>query len=595
MSVAILNQVYDEVRRIAVAGSVVAPGDFRLKKLLAPLEQAGAKAPVFAKVAENTRALVDGPEDASAERLLELTSLVTAVLYTQGETGQTGKREPIETSNLGGEMVQTSARLLKPLLEALSSTGSGRLGLIQEAQQRNAFRDLRLVKPALAGLDDPYPEIADFLAETVLPQYGKAIWPELRAKYDPKGTKGHPRRLKLMHALDPVATREIVKQALDEGAKEVKVAAISCLGAAKEDLSYLLEQASAKSQDVRGAAYGALAVISDPAAVAVLEKAITGKDLDLAAEAISRSQNSKLTDVLVAEIRRAWDALPKLKDKKLVSEHSRRLIYLIRVLPEQEHATADAITLELFQRRAELAKAKGDVLSGSDVVEAVISRMVDGPKPLQLGLARAHAELDADNLAEAFEAARQVLSAKELYEMFSPYLAGKSDEKKKGKDPSAAKRDAMIDALDGNFIHYWRYHDPDKPLTPLDPKWLELAVKLQHLGLIHAVGTPGHKGAEAVVQAEFDSTVKKPRSEDHLRDVVSVMVHLQHPNATTALLTAFEKLIGKANSYPYWYIHLVPELPKSAIPQLEAIVPKLKDHLADQWVAAIQELREKKS
>src|SRR3954447_466517 len=116
MSIAVLNQVYDEARRLAVAGSVVARGDFRLKKLLPPLEQAGAKAPVFAKLAECARAVTDGPDDASAGNLLELTSLVSAVLYTQGETGVAGPLEPIETTDLGGATAQTSARLLKPLL-----------------------------------------------------------------------------------------------------------------------------------------------------------------------------------------------------------------------------------------------------------------------------------------------------------------------------------------------------------------------------------------------------------------------------------------------------------------------------------------------
>src|SRR6478609_697765 len=203
MSIAVLTQVYGEARRLAVAGSVVARDDFRLKKLLPPLDQAGAAAPVFAKVAACARAVIDGPEETSAESLLELTSLVTAVLYTQGETGVAGPLEPIETVDLGGAASQTSARLLKPLLEALSSTGSGRLELIKDAHQRGAFRDLRLVKPALNGLDDPYPEVADFLAENVLPLYGQAILPELRSAYDPQGTKGHPRRLRLMHALDP--------------------------------------------------------------------------------------------------------------------------------------------------------------------------------------------------------------------------------------------------------------------------------------------------------------------------------------------------------------------------------------------------------
>jgi len=39
----------------------------------------------------------------------EITSLVTAVLYTQGETGMAGALEPIETTDLGGTTAQTSA------------------------------------------------------------------------------------------------------------------------------------------------------------------------------------------------------------------------------------------------------------------------------------------------------------------------------------------------------------------------------------------------------------------------------------------------------------------------------------------------------
>jgi hypothetical protein len=39
MSIPILTQTYEEVRRLAIAGSVVAPGDFRLKKLVPQLEQ----------------------------------------------------------------------------------------------------------------------------------------------------------------------------------------------------------------------------------------------------------------------------------------------------------------------------------------------------------------------------------------------------------------------------------------------------------------------------------------------------------------------------------------------------------------------------
>jgi len=45
------------------------------------------RAPVFAKVASAVQAVVDGDEKTSATSLLELTTLVNAILYTQGETG----------------------------------------------------------------------------------------------------------------------------------------------------------------------------------------------------------------------------------------------------------------------------------------------------------------------------------------------------------------------------------------------------------------------------------------------------------------------------------------------------------------------------
>jgi hypothetical protein len=75
-AIAILTQVYDETRRLAIAGSTVAPGDFRLKKLVEPLQKAGEKAPVFAKVAQAMAKVVESSEKTSADALLELSTLV---------------------------------------------------------------------------------------------------------------------------------------------------------------------------------------------------------------------------------------------------------------------------------------------------------------------------------------------------------------------------------------------------------------------------------------------------------------------------------------------------------------------------------------
>ena len=156
MSIPVLIQTYDEVRRLAIAGSVVAPGDFRLKKLVPPLEQAGRKAPVFAKVAEAVKRLAESNEQTSAVELLELATLVNSILYTQGETGLEGELTPLPTVELGRPRTQASARVLKPLQEALATTGSGRFEIIRDVPvRREPGVTARLYSGATGSLVSP--------------------------------------------------------------------------------------------------------------------------------------------------------------------------------------------------------------------------------------------------------------------------------------------------------------------------------------------------------------------------------------------------------------------------------------------------------
>ena len=72
------------------------------------------------------------------------------------------------------------------------------------------------------------------------------------------------------------------------------------------------------------------------------------------------------------------------------------------------------------------------------------------------------------------------------------------------------------------------------------------------------------------------------------------MVRLGHPDATDALIGVYSKTIGKINRSIQPYYHLIPALPKAALPRLEAVVPRLKGAEADRFVEAIEELRSKK-
>src|SRR5262249_45752230 len=154
--------------------------------------------------------------------LLSLSTLINAILYTQGHTGSEGAYCELELHAANSCNTKTSARVLKPLVQALTSTGSGRFEIVRSAVERGAFSDLRLIEPSIGALDDVYPELADLVMAEILPAYGPGIAPLLKAKLDLKGKKCDARRLQVLHQLDPAGTVELCKTALEEGSPEVK-------------------------------------------------------------------------------------------------------------------------------------------------------------------------------------------------------------------------------------------------------------------------------------------------------------------------------------------------------------------------------------
>jgi hypothetical protein len=148
------------------------------------------------------------------------------------------------------------------------------------------------------------------------------VWPELRTasitkvvadtRYDPDAS------------IDPAATRELVELALDEGSKEVKVAAIECLGSAKTDLPVLLEQAKAKAKEVRKAAITALARVDDSQATQALRTAFQGNDIEHVIAPIQSTPNTEIVSFVLETTRAELNTLlaGKEKDKPAADSHA---------------------------------------------------------------------------------------------------------------------------------------------------------------------------------------------------------------------------------------------------------------------------------
>jgi hypothetical protein len=600
MSLAVLKQTYDEVRRVAIAGSVVAANDFRLKKLAAPLEQLGQKAPVFAKLAQAVTKLAGCKEKESAEALLELSTLVNAVLYTQGETGVDGELAPVESTNLGQQQTRASARVLKPLLEALTTTGSGRIEIIKDAHERGSFRDLRLVGPALAALDDPYIEVSAFMAAEVLPMYGRAIVPELADKLDVKGRGGHVQRLMLLHKLEPDKAREAVKRALDEGSKEMRVAAIECLGSSAEDLAILLEHAKAKAKDVRAAALRALAGCDAAEAEEVLREAFKSGNIELAVQAVAAGRGPRLTALVLEEVNAQWDALlaSKEKDKAKRAKQVERMLVALECLQGRDDRETEKFLMRAFGEREALAAIKGD-LSGKDVEQRLVSIMAAGPKKAQAALVEAHATLPEDELADAFRAACASRKPAEVFDLFGPYLAGKFHLRKKSRDAASLKREAIAEAV-VDQLRTWRYEegmqagadDAPDPATRLDKRWLDQAVHSENLALVEELAIPGNAGANKLLSKAFEEQLKKSRDPYEVGSLLRTMVRINHPGATDCVIATIKKHAKAARGYAMYMIPpLIAQLPKEAVPKLEALLPELPEKVMDQVLGHLAELK----
>jgi hypothetical protein len=599
MSMAILNQVQEDVRRIAIAGAAVAGGDFRLKKLLPALEQAGTKAPIFARVAQAVQAVVDSNEKNASVAVLDLASLVNAILYTQGETGAVGEWRPIPTTDLGGSREQTSARTLKPLLEALTSTGSGRIELVRDAVERGTFRDLRLVRPALQALDDPYPEIASLLAEKVLPMYGKAIVPALRDALDLKGLGGDVHRLRLLHRLDPEGTRELVRQALDAGSKEIRVAAIGCLDTTGSDLGFLLEQARSRAKDVRAAALRALGTASNAVReiVSAIKAAIDGDDIELIVDTLKETKVSEVQDYVVARGAAQLAEVLKQNDAKKQGTGVTHLMLLIRCLDGRTDAPAEALLGQCFESVGALEKVKSSP-SGADFNELLARVMLRGSVALQQRLAQSHASMVGEMIGASFAAARNTMSPAAFYKEFSPILA-KLSEKRGKKSGERERADALVRVLSGSerraFHRSWVFmpecHDGKTPSIPeLDPRWLDVAIDTGNVELICDLARPGHGGVGRFIMSKLETTKLAERYQ-----LLATLVRIRFPGAADAIIDALKQHAKAAHHgyNMYSYAEMIAELPRSEAPKFEALLTTLPEAMVDHLIASVITLKSK--
>ncbi len=478
-----LQPLYDVKERLehaAIAGTGLLGEDFRLKRSAEALKPLAAASPVFAKISAGLDALLDAPAEERGRRLLSLLALVDAVAYTQGTTGLAGEMAPLRAG--GGTYCQISYGQIQPLLTALTTTGGGRMEIVQSAWEAHPefFRDYRVLPAVIAGLGDGYGEMADQNAK-ILREIGPAALPLLKRDFDGGGKKDMARRAEMIAAIEGAEATPWLLSVLPECKKDVRAAVIEGLGANPNNTNLLLDLTKSERGKCREAALDALS-LQDGEAV----KAFWTEELPKRGESVSflaKSETQWASDLVARGFRACLEDLLAGSGMVTEAQHAE-----LRRWGEAAVGKDSPAMLDLWRwvddRARDIAKLKNQAgLRCLPVDQALSGYLMMGicrrDTPALCALCTELWEKNGKTarcLSHALLAAILTRPAAEVYNRFSPYLRTKKP--LLAVEEARAAHQEVLQALRRLYWHeetgcYKLYHFTSRPVDiTIDRRWI---------------------------------------------------------------------------------------------------------------------------
>jgi hypothetical protein len=178
----VLRTLAEDARRLLRAGGLAAAHDEGLRRRLEALRPLAERVPALAAVVAAVERVLSAGEEKAAAALLDLLVLLRPVRAALAAAGPEGELADVPASGPWA----TPAPVYD--LHALYDLDAGgyrlnetRCDALLEASQRGRAADLRHVGPFLGLLAGGYGPMAELLFREVLPFYGRALLPDLRA------------------------------------------------------------------------------------------------------------------------------------------------------------------------------------------------------------------------------------------------------------------------------------------------------------------------------------------------------------------------------------------------------------------------------
>jgi hypothetical protein len=579
MSLPFLSETAAEVHRLAIAGSSLAAGDYRLKKLVPSLEGMAAKAPIFGRIATAVNAVVDEKDAAVAGcALLDLSALLTAIQYTQGAFEVKGELRALITAATGWTPTIVSHRSLASVISALTSTGQGRVEIVKDALERGLFKDLRLMKPAVEALHDNYGEMSELVSREVLPQFGATVIPMLLEGFDPKGGKPHARRVTALCGIDPMQGREFCRRVLENANKEVKLAVIEGLTGSAEDLDTILDLTKEKSGDVRKAAILALQGVQDPKVVALVRKALTGKDAFEAAMVAASTQDASLLQDLLTQIKECA-ALP-------AKDGGPRLAMLLRGLRGSTQPEVLTVLTQLSQQLS--GKKESDYTDDCLALVAGLLYELNSTEADRVLIAQKDGSTGeaggklGNGRCFAMAAAARTMDAEQLYDSFSAAYA----KEKNGMRYSNLLRGMTLYAGQGI---------PECPgllASKISPRWVASGIKRDDSELVAAFAAVNDAEAlKYLLKKEVEYIKQHSYYSYPLAPAIIRIAPAKAARYVIDRLLSMQKLQPQYCYGAYVLFRELANFPATALTELEAAADQLQGQWSERYLESIAEIR----
>ncbi|MEY8388025.1 HEAT repeat domain-containing protein [Oscillospiraceae bacterium 38-13] len=540
-----LYDVKERLEQAAVAGAGLLEEDFRLRRAAENLKPLASASPVFGKISKGLDTLLSAPAAERPGLLLDLLALVDAVAYTQGATGLEGELTPLPTGR--GKYLELSYGQLHPLLEALTTTGGGRMEIIQSAWEHHPemFQDYRVLPAVVKGLGDGYGEIGD-LNVSILKQCGPAVLPLLKEGFDPAGNRAMARRVEVAAAMEDAGPW--LREILPAAKKDVRAAVLTALGGDPDNGPLLLELVQTERGGCRDAVLQSLALQEGEAVRAFWETELAKRSGSV--KFLNSSQTEWSAEVVSVGLRRRLEDFFQRTPTREECDETRRWYNAI--------GRKDSPAMLDFWRWTEEHTEAIDGIQGEQDFLPFFGVRLDeclqevmrhtGPGPLRdycLGLWERRPQRPCC-LFTSFQAALLSLPAAEVYERYAPYI--QTELPREDTEHKKTLHIVLLRALGdvwwnpqrGGYVLY----GGQNTAGPLDPRWLER--------LTHAVwkDVPRRGGAAPVVYwenaEEFDLTLMRlvnPADEEARKVLVPYLRNRM-------------RLKGCAYTYSHWLFQL---------------------------------------